>query len=587
MKLAALAAAGLALLGLGSAAASSPCRNGRILFVTQKHVQRSSSVYVVAFAGGTPVRVAADAKLPAWSPGGDRLAYARGRSLVVGATHGAGRVVATVAEQQSFVAIGWSPVGDAIAYTVGDRRGNQSVWVVHLRGKPWRVIGPRKSFDVDAPSWSPDGRELVVTQTVRLAGALHTSLRIVDTVTGRVRTVPGTVGAVGPRWSPDGKLIAYATNEFPDYNLYVVSPDGSGRRGVGGNITGVAWSPDGTRLMGFDQQEDSTAVVTVADGTEHTVGGYFNAAGWDPSSRWLVGTNSDGLIAIDPETEESRTIVPEGWALSVSDGAAVFSDGRIAFTATYHPYGDVSLFTAPATGGKATPLGHLLGDHPAWSPSGRAIAYDMDGRIFVADAKGTHRRFVTTGSDPAWSPNGQKLALTRAGRLIVVPVAGGQEQDIGGGAEATWSPDGTQIAVAAGNEIAVYPAVGGAARVVTHVTVQGECPAVGLWTADAPAWSPDGRTIAFGLHYVNCWVRGLDQIAEVDVASGATHVVASPYGVSDAYFSPSWSPDGKTLVAAYLPESKPQRIIRLDGESTVWAGATDADAPAWQPLCSK
>src|SRR4051812_12712235 len=111
MKLAALAAAGLALLGLGSAAASSPCRNGRILFVTQKHVQRSSSVYVVPFAGGTPVRVAADAKLPAWSAGGDRLAYARGRSLVVGATHGAGRVVATVAEQQSFVAIGWSPVG--------------------------------------------------------------------------------------------------------------------------------------------------------------------------------------------------------------------------------------------------------------------------------------------------------------------------------------------------------------------------------------------------------------------------------------------------------------------------------------------
>jgi hypothetical protein len=55
--------------------------------------------------------------------------------------------------------------------------------------------------------------------------------------------------------------------------------------------------------------------------------------------------------------------------------------------------------------------------------------------------------------------------------------------------------------------------------------------------------------------------------------------------VSDAYFSPSWSPDGKSLVVSYLPESTPQRIVRLDGETTVWAGATDADSPAWQPIC--
>jgi Tol biopolymer transport system component len=56
--------------------------------------------------------------------------------------------------------------------------------------------------------------------------------------------------------------------------------------------------------------------------------------------------------------------------------------------------------------------------------------------------------------------------------------------------------------------------------------------------------------------------------------------------VSEGYFSPAWSPDGTTLAAAYLPENGTQRIIRLDGESTVWKGATDADSPAWQPVCS-
>jgi Tol biopolymer transport system component len=585
MKLAALAAAGLALLGLGSAGASSTCRNGRILFVAQKQLHRPPAIYVVPFAGGTPVRVAAGAQLPAWSPRGDRLAYVRGRTLVVGAPRSAGHALVRVGKRESIVSVVWAPVGDALAYTVGDERGHRSLWVAHLQGKPRRLVGLRTSVDFERPSWSPDGRELVVSHTARSAdGVLRSSLQIVDAATAHVRSVPNSTGAVAPQWSPDGTQIAFSSGFT--YGLQVIAPDGSGRRSIGGPITGIVWSPDGTRVMGYDQEEERTAVVMVADGTEHTIGEYFNAAGWDPSSRWLVGRSYEGLAAIDPATDELRTIVSDGWTLSVSDGAAVLADGRIVFTATYHPYGDVSLFTAPALGGKATPLGHLLGDHPAWSPSGRAVAYDMDGRVYVAEATGANRRFVAAGSDPAWSPDGQKLALTRAGRTVVVPVAGGPEQDVGGGGEPTWSPDGTQIAVAAGNEIAVYPAAGGAARVLTHVTVQGTCPEVGLWTADAPAWSPDGRTIAFGLHYVNCWVRGLDEIAVVDVASGNTHEIAAPLGVSEGYFSPAWSPDGTTLAAAYLPENSPQRIIRLDGESTVWAGATDADSPTWQPVCS-
>jgi Tol biopolymer transport system component len=580
MKLAALAAAGLSLLGLGSAAASSTCRNGRVLFVTQKHVQRPSAVYVVPFAGGAAVRAAADAKVPAWSPRGDRLAYIRGRTLIVGAPGRRGRVVATVGKHERVFTMAWSPTADAVAYTVADDAGNASLRVTSFTGTSRRIAGLPGWSDV--PSWSPDGRELVVTKAVQPAtGPRTSSLQIVDAYTGDARQVPNTEGAFSPHWSPDGKLI-----EFWNNSLQVVSPDGSGRRTLAGDIPGAIWSPDGTRIMGFDEEEDSTGVVTVADGTEHTIDEYLTPAAWDPTGRWVIGTSSDGLVAVDPDTGETRTIVREGWTMSVSEGAAVLADGRIAFTGTYHPYGDVSLFTAPASGGKATPLGHLLGDHPAWSPSGRAIAYDMDGRVYVADAKGAHRRYVTAGSDPAWAPDGHKLALSRGGRLVVVQLAGGAERDIGGGVEPTWSPNGAEIAVAAGNEIAVYPAAGGAPRVVTHVTIDGTCPAVGTWSADAPAWSPDGRTIAFGLHYVNCFARGLDEIAEVDVASGKVHDVASPYGVSDGYFSPSWSPDGSTLVAAYLPESTPQRIIRLDGERTVWAGATDAESPAWQPICS-
>ena len=56
---------------------------------------------------------------------------------------------------------------------------------------------------------------------------------------------------VSPRWSPDGKRIAFTSNRDGNYEIYVMNADGSGQR----NLTQhraqdnyAAWSPDSKRI---------------------------------------------------------------------------------------------------------------------------------------------------------------------------------------------------------------------------------------------------------------------------------------------------------------------------------------------------
>jgi WD40 repeat protein len=55
--------------------------------------------------------------------------------------------------------------------------------------------------------WSPDGRKIV---TIWPSDGSHNVLRVVDIQTGHSRTIPGSSDATSPRWSPDGRWIAFA-----------------------------------------------------------------------------------------------------------------------------------------------------------------------------------------------------------------------------------------------------------------------------------------------------------------------------------------------------------------------------------------
>jgi Tol biopolymer transport system component len=224
---------------------------------------------------------------------------------------------------------------------------------------------------------------------------------------------------------------------------------------------------------------------------------------------------------------------------------------------------------------------------PAWSPDGSRIAFtrwsnvaglgqnidpgDQTSSVWTMAADGTDLRQLVDGTPgqawiPAWSPDGQWIAYTLSPAPTTGTFAGVPEPNAPPAAP-LGPPSG-----AGGAEIwLVHPDGSGAHRVSdAHVD------------AEAPAWSPDGRSIAYG-----SFLNGTSDIYIADVAGaelrGQRALAADP--AND--WGPSWSVDGKTV--AFSSDRS--------GNEEIWTAPVDGSAglkqltndnagdwvPAWSP----
>jgi TolB protein len=56
----------------------------------------------------------------------------------------------------------------------------------------------------------------------------------------------GGADSVNPTWSPDGRILAFASRKAGNSNIYLIRSDGTGERSItksGSNETAPAWSP--------------------------------------------------------------------------------------------------------------------------------------------------------------------------------------------------------------------------------------------------------------------------------------------------------------------------------------------------------
>ena len=251
-----LLAAALMVVGSGSlVSAGFPGQNGPIAF------SKDGSVYV-AGKDGSGVTSIADGVNPAWSPTGETIAYScDGQICVVDMDDLENPRMVTLSALRSRQP-SWSPDGSHIVFARQDPtnggRNRNDLFSVAADGSD------ETSLDVPGndPAWSPDGSRIIFTQGFQGDGIY--SVRP-DGSDFETLFAPNAY-IHSPTWSPDGTRIAFTYQHSNFWRIWVMRSDGSnphevfrgkGQKredGEGATVkevrgSGLAWSPDGRRLL--------------------------------------------------------------------------------------------------------------------------------------------------------------------------------------------------------------------------------------------------------------------------------------------------------------------------------------------------
>ena len=296
-----------------------------------------------------------------------------------------------------------------------------------------------------------------------------------------------------PQISPDGAWVAYTVRrrdfeeDDRDTDIWMASWDGqqsvrltTSKKGE----TTPRWSPDG-RYLAFLSSRDYKAeteqiwILNRAGGEAERItdlkGGVEDFA-WSPNGKRLAIIASDpDPDAPDPEQPEAKKKTPKPIVID----RFYFKEDRTGYLGELRQH--LYLFDLETRKADLLTPGKLNEYLPSWSPDSQTIAFVTKGGedfdrsdnwdIFLIEAKpGAQPRQLTTyggadcdptwGSPPAWSPDGSMIAYPRGGdlkliyysvqQLAVIPVSGGPERLIAPQldrniSQPVWSADGASI----------------------------------------------------------------------------------------------------------------------------------------------
>ncbi len=496
----------------------------------------------------------------------------------------------------------WSPDGKRIAFQ-SFRDGYYHIWAVNRDGSGLEQL-TRGVFDEREPQFSPDGKYLIFSSD---RGGNYDIWKM-DLATSELTQMTTDLGNdYCPAYAPDGKTIAFVSERSAAPGIYQLLPD-SGEKLLAahaGKLFAPSWNKLGTHVF-FNAFEGKGSVLldidlrhgqTIRVSVESEDVFPFRTS-WFSDREFLYVADGkikrksiggeirtipfEAVVAVTtPNYERKKYDFDQGMQKPVKGvkGLNVSPDGsKFLFSAL----GDIWMLER----GKLQPIpltnDPYLDADPTWSPDGKTIAFltDRTGHmaLWLHDvASGKQRELLKMEYDinyPAWSPDGSRIAFYMGdarnswgmGTLQSVEVKSQKVVQLHDAlfvpSQPSWSPDGKTIALSGLhvystrfregiNKILLLSLDGKEDRFVSPIEER----SLGMRAKNGPAWSPDGKSMAYvqdGL----LWVIAVDKTGEL---------VGPPRRLTNELSEvPSWTADSKTLV--YFATDTIKQIRLSDGK---------------------
>lgn len=200
--------------------------------------------------------------------------------------------VRQVTKAQSItVAPSWTPDGRNLLYT-SYKRGNPDLFLLELLRNRETRLSARSGLNLGG-RMAPDGSRIAMTLETDGSSDIVLLDRAGDLLR---RATEHWAIDVSPSWSPDGRQIAFCSNRSGGPQIYVMNADGGGVRRLthqGDYNTAPAWSPKGDRIAYVSRYEGGFNIFTVKpDGSEvrqiTQASGNNEDPSWSPDGRYLV-----------------------------------------------------------------------------------------------------------------------------------------------------------------------------------------------------------------------------------------------------------------------------------------------------------
>ncbi|HEY6403108.1 MAG TPA: biopolymer transporter Tol, partial [Blastocatellia bacterium] len=377
---------------------------------------------------------------------------------------------------------------------------------------------------------------------------------------------------VYPRFSPDGKWIAFSSDRNGNMDVYVVPSTGGAAKQLtfhSADDSVQGWTPDGRGVLFASQRgEDFMGrlyIVDVDDQKERNAGSDMGVyATFSPDGKKLAinrktqsywrkyyrGAYQTDVTVMDIAAKKFTDVTDfEGM-----DSWPMWSqDGHIYFVSDREGNGLTNVWRVSEKGGKAEQVTSFkAGDvrWPAMSADGKVVVFEHEFGLWKLD--------VATRKA---APIKLDIAAETQVNLVETREFNSQLDDY------SLAPSGRRITLSIHGEIFTAPTDDGDLRQITDSP----------WRDKGPEYSPDGKWIAFIS----------DRSGREEIYVIASDGAGEPQKITDLdtlKFSYSWSPNSKEI--AFTGSDSKLRKYTLESKQTVELASSrygNISAPAWSP----